>query len=46
METVSCRRKIIYIRAATQKCTTGGKRKQNKAKKETTEYIRQEERLK
>ena len=37
METVSCKRKMIHIRAATQNCIGSLKRKQNNAKKDKTQ---------
>ena len=39
METVSCKRKIMDIRAATQTCTESPKRKQNNARKDTTHIV-------
>lgn len=39
METVSCKRKIMDIRAVTQMCTKSPKRKQNNARKDTTHIV-------
>ena len=41
METVSCKRKMMHVRAATQKGIESLRRKQNNAKRDKTEYTQQ-----
>lgn len=39
METVSCKRKMMHIRAVTQKCIESLKKKQINVKKDATQFI-------